>query len=214
MTGPDETPDAAPNPASAAALVEAVLLVGPRPVSSKALASATQRSEDEVRRALLELGRKYSPSFSGVVLREVAGGHLLATNPLCAGAIERFREEARPAPLSGAALEVLACVLYLGPTTRSTVSRTRGVNSDAVVRNLLDRGLLAERGRERKGAGGASSNNGAGALLDVTEDFLFATGASGREDFAPIEDLVPPEDLARLRERLGEPPVELSERGG
>jgi segregation and condensation protein B len=211
VTGPNESPNGVPIPASVAALVEAVLLVGPRPVSAKALASATRRSEDEVRLALVELGRKYSPSYSGVVLREVAGGHLLATNPLCAGAIERFREEARPAPLSGAALEVLACVLYLGPTTRSTVSRTRGVNSDAVVRNLLDRGLLAERGREREGGG--TANNGGGALLDVTEDFLFATGASGREDFAPVEDLVPPEDLARLRERLGEPPGEPSERG-
>jgi segregation and condensation protein B len=174
--------------------VEAVLLVSPRPVGVEDLASAVGLAAPEVRASLEELGRKYGAEGSGIVLREAGGGFLLATNPLCAPAVERFRREARPAPLSGAALEVLSCVLYLGPATRSAVSKVRGVNSDAVVRNLLDRGLLEEAGRE--GEGGP-------ALLRVTEEFFVAADARDREDFAPLEDLVPPQALARLRERLG-----------
>ena len=80
----------------------------------------------------------------------MAGGYQLATNPACAAAVERFREEARPAPLSGAAHEVLACALYLGPLTRGAASRVRGVNSDAVVRGLLERGLLVEAGADHE----------------------------------------------------------------
>ena len=109
----------------AAAKIEAILLVSSRPVSLPALLSATGLPESKARAAIEELERRYSPENSGIVLRRVAGGFQFATNPLYAAAIERFREEARPAPLSGAAHEVLSCVLYLGPLTRAGVSAAR-----------------------------------------------------------------------------------------
>lgn len=176
-------------------LVEAVLLVSARPVRLGDLASAAGLSESETERVLENLAERYSPERSGIVLRAVAGGHLLSTNPACSGAVERFREEARPAPLSGAAHEVLACALYLGPLTRGAVSRVRGVNSDAVVRNLLERGLLAEVGSDRDAPGSP-------ALLSVTDDFLAAADADSRGDFPALESLVSGEELARVRERL------------
>lgn len=187
---------AVPAPPSAASQIEAILLVSPRPVTLQALLSATALPEGEARIALAGLKGRYSPANSGIVLREVAGGFQLVTNPLCAAAVESFREEARPAPLSGAAHEVLSCVLYLGPITRSAINTARGVNSDAVVRNLLDRNLLAEAGREE-------TSPGAPALLDVTEDFLLAAGAESRDDFPALEEIVDPEEISRVRERVG-----------
>jgi len=181
---------------TAAARVEAILLVSPRPVSAATLSSTADLSETGLRAALTELESRYSPESSGIVLRNVAGGHQLATNPACGGVIERFRQEARPAPLSSAAHEVLSCALYLGPLTRGAVTAVRGVNSDAVVRNLLDRGLIAEVGADRESPGSP-------ALLAVTEDFLAATGAVSRDDFPALDSLVGPEELARVRERLG-----------
>ena len=183
-------------PPKAAHLVEAVLLTSARPVGVGALSSATGLPESRVRTALTDLARRYSPGESGILLRNVAGGYLLSTNPACSAAVERFRDEARPAPLSGAAHEVLACAIYHGPLTRSEISGVRGVNSDAVVRNLIDRGLLAEVGTDRESPGSP-------ALLDVTEELLVAAGAASREDFPPLETLVSEEELARVRERLG-----------
>jgi segregation and condensation protein B len=171
--------------------------VSPRPVTLSALHSATTLPEADIRTAIGELEARYSPESSGIVLREVAGGFQLATNPLCTDVLERFREEARLSPLSGAAHEVLACVLYLGPLTRVAINAARGVNSDAVVRNLLDRNLLAEAGRDL-------SSPGAPALLDVTEDFLLAAGAKSREDFPALDTLVDPEEISRVRERVGD----------
>jgi segregation and condensation protein B len=178
-----------------AALIEAVLLVSPRPVPLRSLLWSTALDETEILRGIEELERRYSPDSSGIVLREAAGGYQLTTNPACSAAVERFREEARPAPLSGAAHEVLACVLYLGPLTRAGVNATRGVNSDAVVRNLLERNLLKEAGRDQE-------RPGAPAILDVTEDFLLAAGAKGRDDFPALESLVDPEEISLVRERL------------
>ena len=183
-------------------LIEASLLTSARPVGVGALSSATGLPEEAVRAALSQLARRYAPEASGIVLRNVAGGYMLSTNPACAAAVERLRDEARPAPLSGAAYEVLACALYHGPLTRSAISGVRGVNSDAVVRNLIDRNLLAEVGTDREAPGSP-------ALLDVTEEFLLASGSASREDFPPLETLVGEEELARVRERVrsaGAPP--------
>jgi segregation and condensation protein B len=176
-------------------LVEAVLLVSASPLSSSDLRSATDLKESELERAIACLRERYAPEASGIVLRDVAGGYLLSTNPACSEAVERFRREARPAPLSGAAHEVLACALYLGPLTRGAVSRVRGVNSDAVVRSLIERGLLIEVGTDREAPGSP-------ALLGVTDEFLAATGASSQVDFPPLDSLVTQEELSRVRERL------------
>jgi segregation and condensation protein B len=179
----------------ATSVIEAILLVSSRPVSLSSILSATALPEPEVQEAIEELKERYAPGTSGIVLREVAGGFQLATNPICADVLERFRKEARPAPLSGAAYEVLACVLYLGPLTRAAINEVRGVNSDAVVRNLLDRNLLTEAGRQR-------SRPGAPVLLDLTEDFLLATGVKSRNDFPSLGTLVDPEEIERVRERV------------
>jgi segregation and condensation protein B len=69
------------------------------------------------------------------------------------------------------------------------------VNSDAIVRGLIDRNLLAETGRDQDRAG-------APALLDVTEDFLLATGARNRDDFPVLEALVEEDEISRVRERI------------
>ena len=183
---------ASPRPAH---LVEAVLLVSAAPLSSSELRSATGLSDRELDDALLCLRERYAPEESGIVMRDVAGGFLLSTNPACSEAVERFRREARPAPLSGAAHEVLACALYLGPLSRSAVSRVRGVNSDAVIRSLIERGLLVEVGTDREAPGSP-------ALLGVTDQFLQATGASSPDDFPPVDSLVTQEELSRVRERL------------
>lgn len=185
---PTDSPDAA-------ALVEAVLFASSRPLDAATLASATLLSPDEVYEAISHLDDRYSPGRSGVVLRRVAGGYQLATSPECADAIDRLRGEARPAPLSAAATEVLAAVLYFGPLTRSAVSASRGVNSDAVVRSLIDRGLLAEVDSD-------ADTPGAPATLDVTEQLLVAAGAASRDDFPALESLVEEDELQRVRERV------------
>jgi len=176
-------------------LIEAVLLVSSGPISPPDLSSATGLTKSALEGAIEILTQRYTPETSGIVLRNVAGGYQLATNPNCSGAVERFREEARPTPLSNAAHEVLACAFYLGPLTRGAISRVRGVNSDAVVRNLLERALLAEIGTDHEAPGSP-------ALLGVTDEFLAATGSSSPDDFPPLGSLVSPEELSRVHERL------------
>jgi segregation and condensation protein B len=96
--------------------------------------------------------------------------------------------------------------LYLGPLSRGAVSRVRGVNSDAVIRSLIERGLLVEVGTDREAPGSP-------ALLGVTDEFLTAAGASSPDDFPPVDSLVTQEELSRVRERLASPGTGQSEVG-
>jgi segregation and condensation protein B len=49
-------------------------------------------------------------------------------------------------------METLAVVAYLGPCSRPEIARLRGVATDSVVAGLVERGLIAEAGREEGGA--------------------------------------------------------------
>jgi segregation and condensation protein B len=61
--------------------------------------------------------------------------------------VERYVLAARHTRLTKAALETLSIVAYKQPVTRHQISGIRGVNSEGVLRALVDRGLVAEVGR-------------------------------------------------------------------
>jgi segregation and condensation protein B len=68
--------------------VEALLFLSPGPVSVESLADACEVSEGEVVEALARLREHYAEGWRGVVLREVAGGFTLATDPVADSAAD------------------------------------------------------------------------------------------------------------------------------
>ncbi len=76
------------------------------------------------------------------------GGFAFRASLEAAEACARLFERPVERGLSQAALETLAIVAYTGPCTRPDVTRIRGVNADAAVAGLVERGLIAESGRD------------------------------------------------------------------
>lgn len=134
--------------------VEALLVVASQPLSVEELARAAADEVERIETALRLLGERYSEGRSGIVLEQVAGGWALRASREAAEACGRLFERPVERGLSGAAIETLAIIAYLGPCTRPDVARIRGVAADSVVAGLLERGLIAEAGRETE-AGGA-----------------------------------------------------------
>ena len=128
--------------------LEAVLFVSDEPLTPSVLAQALETDRREAEAMCEELARQLEERNAGLVLRNVAGGWRLFTHPDSAPIVERFVLSSRLARLTKAALETLAIVAYKQPVTRHQVSAVRGVNSDGVLRALVDRGLLEEAGRE------------------------------------------------------------------
>ncbi|HEX5980961.1 MAG TPA: SMC-Scp complex subunit ScpB [Thermoleophilaceae bacterium] len=173
--------------------VEALLFLSPEPVSVERLADAAEVSEGEIVEALARLREHYAEGYRGVVLREVAGGFTLATDPVAERAARRLLSRPRTPPLTQAQAECLAIVSYLQPVSRPEIARIRGVASESAVGTLLERGLIDESGRSRFGA----------TLYRTTELFEKLFGLSGLDALPDPSAFDPsPGDEAELRERL------------
>ena len=77
-----------------------------------------------------------------------SGGYAFRAAREAAEACGRLFERPVERGLSQAALETLAIVAYLGPVSRPEIARIRGVAADSAVASLVERGLIAEAGRE------------------------------------------------------------------
>jgi segregation and condensation protein B len=173
--------------------VEALLFLSAEPVSIDRLAEACEVSDGEIVEALARLREHYAEGFRGVVLREVAGGFTLATDPIAERAARRLLARPRTPPLTQAQAECLAIVAYLQPVSRPEVARIRGVASESAVGTLLERGLIEESGRSQFGA----------VLYRTTALFLKLFGLGALEDLPDPAQWDPsPEEEAELRERL------------
>jgi segregation and condensation protein B len=134
--------------------VEALLVVAAAPLSVAELAHAADDEPERVEMALALLRERFCEGRSGIVLEEVAGGFAFRASRDAADACARLFERPVERGLTQAALETLAIVAYLGPCSRPEIARIRGVAADSAVASLVERGLIAEAGRER-GIGGA-----------------------------------------------------------
>ena len=134
--------------------VESLLVVASQPLTVEELAEAANDDRERVETALRLLCERYAERRSGIVLEHVAGGWAFRASREAAEACGRLFERPVERGLSAPALETLAIVAYLGPVSRPEIARIRGVAADSVVAGLVERGLIAEAGRE-DGIGGA-----------------------------------------------------------
>jgi segregation and condensation protein B len=128
--------------------LEALLVVASQPLPETELAAAAEVEAAEVESALEVLRERYAEGTSGIVLEHVAGGWAFRASRDAADACARLFDRPAEKGLSQAALETLAIVAYLGPVSRPEIAKIRGVNVDGVVAGLVERGLIAEGGRD------------------------------------------------------------------
>ena len=172
--------------------LEALLVVASAPLSLEELCAATEEEQERVETALGLLAERYGEGRSGIVLEHVAGGWAFRASREAAEACGRLFERPVERGLSAAALETLAIVAYLGPVSRPEIARIRGVAADSVVAGLVERGLIAESGRE-EGVGGA-------VRYRTTPLFERVFGLESLSQLPRLDDVG--EDAGEIRERL------------
>jgi segregation and condensation protein B len=166
-------------------------VIAPRALSVEELAEAADDEPERVETALALIAGRYREGRSGIVLEQVAGGYAFRAAREAAEACARLVERPAQRGLSQAALETLAVIAYLGPVSRPEIARIRGVAADSAVAGLVDRGLIAEAGRE----GGA-------IRYSTTPLFERVFGLQGLGELPRLDDLAGDSD--DLRSRLEE----------
>jgi segregation and condensation protein B len=171
--------------------LEALFVVAPRTLTVEELAAATEADEERVETALGLLAGRYREGRSGIVLERSAGGYGFRAAREAADACGRLFDRPASRGLSAAALETLAVVAYLGPVSRPEIARLRGVAADSAVAGLVERGLIAESGRE--------SETGA-VRYETTPLFERVFGLAGRDELPELDDVGA--DAGEIRARL------------
>lgn len=167
------------NQLSLSASLEALLFAAPAPVTLSQLASALEITTHQVELGLKELETYYQTR--GLRVQSHAGRVQLTTAADIAPQVERFLGLEITSRLSHAAVEALAIVAYRQPVTRPQVDAIRGVNSDGVMRSLLNKGLLQEVGR--------ADGPGRPILYATTPEFLQHFGLNSLEDLPLLPEI-------------------------
>jgi segregation and condensation protein B len=190
-------------PGGVKSAIEAILAVAEAPVSVCELSAALIVSERAVEHALDQLYREYNgeesgygedenrvvPEPRGFQLRNIAGGWKLYARDDFAPWVARFVTRSKSATLSKPAYETLAVIAYQQPVTRARVASIRGVNADAAIRQLLQRQLIREAGREA----------GSGATLYETTELLLAKlGLNSLEELPALAPFLPDDTEAAV----------------
>lgn len=160
--------------------LEAILFAAPAPLTVTQFAYALDCSPEEVEEGLRCLHEKYQAPENqrGLRLQRHGGRYQLTSAPEAAPQLERLWGMEISSRLSRASLEALAIIAYQQPVTRPQVDSIRGVNSDGVLKSLLNKGLIQEVGR--------SEAAGRPILYSTTAAFLQAFGLNSLDELPPI----------------------------
>ena len=172
--------------------IEAILLVSDVPVEPSLLAQLLEVPKADIESICSKLMVEYKNDNRGFVLVNVAGGYRYQTDPSMAPYVERFVLEGQTSRLSAAALETLAIVAYKQPISRMQISAIRGVNVDAVIRTLQQRGYIGEVGKD-PGPGNA-------ILFGTTSTFLERLWMNDISVLPPLANFVPGADIVEALE--------------
>lgn len=165
--------------------IEAILMVVDEPLAEVVLAQIIEVPTEEIAAILAEMAESYDREGRGFQLRHIAGGWRFYSHPDQAQLVEKFVLDGQQSRLTQAALETLAVIAYRQPVSRARVSAIRGVNVEAVMKTLLTRGLVEERGVEPE----------TGAILyGTTSFFLEKIGVRGIEDLPALAPFLPDVD--------------------
>jgi segregation and condensation protein B len=173
------------DPTEAKRIIEAALLCSGEPVSLGDLKRLFdgELGADTLKRLLVELRDDWEGR--AVELIELASGWRFQTRPEMQPFVERLHPE-KPPRYSRAVMETLAIIAYRQPVSRPEVDAVRGVNSDAVLDNLLERRLIRIAGRK--------DSPGRPFLYETTREFLVAFGLRDIADLPrPDGELIIPE---------------------
>ena len=164
--------------------IEAVVFAAGYPVPYQKLAEVTGLGVREVKRLVERIAKKYDTDTHGIMLLRFPDSCQFCTKEQYAPYIREALGIRRGGNLSSSSMEVLAVVAYNQPVTRAFIDAVRGVDSNYAVNSLIDKELIAPRGR--------LDAPGRPVLYGTTEKFLRVFGLTSLDELPKTETILPP----------------------
>lgn len=151
----------------------------------------------DVDKAVEILNSKYKENNFAFRILRIANGFLYATNEEYAKYVGYLSSEKTKRRLSHAALETLSIIAYKQPITKPEVETIRGVNSDHIINSLLEKNLIAIKGR--------AESIGRPLLYGTTDEFLKYFGLNSLSDLPKpreIEEIMNDDDFIEQKRKI------------
>jgi segregation and condensation protein B len=186
-------------------IIEALIFSSDEPIAASEIVKAikgidgedTQISNDEVDKCVDDVNATYeNRNFSFRIIR-IADGYIFATKPEYANYVGFLSSEKSKRRLSQAALETLAIIAYKQPITKPELESVRGVNSDYILGTLLEKKLIAIKGR--------AESIGRPLLYATTSEFLKFFALNKLSDLPKpreIEEIMQDEDFIEQKNKI------------
>ena len=136
-------------PHEIAARAHAFLFAEGEPLTLKKLSQLCECDESALASGLDALSGKLETT--GLALLRTEKEAALLVSPTVRDAVAHALERDEERDIGDAGLEVIAILLYEGPSTRADIDYIRGVNSSSTIRTLLARGLVERAGNPHDG---------------------------------------------------------------
>ena len=187
MSEPEVSSAAAETAPAAVVLLEAVLFASDTPVEAERIREVLElESVHEARALVTELSQSYDEGGRALQIVEAGGGYRLVTRPQLAPWLVRLARSRSRSRLSRPALETLAIIAYRQPVSRPEIDAVRGVNSEGVLENLMERRMVR--------IAGLKDAPGRPFLYETTREFLVAFGLRDVGDLPRVDgELVIPD---------------------
>lgn len=169
-------------------LLEALLFTATEPLTLEHFHSVmSDVDKDTIQQSLKEMIAEYEAHQGGFVMREVAGGYQLYSNPQWNSQIQALFSKPLMIRLSRSALETLAIIAYKQPITLPEICEIRSCNAAGAIKTLLECNFVKVLGRKRV--------IGRPFLYGTTREFLVHFG---------LRDLSEMPQLQEFEELIGE----------
>lgn len=146
--------------------------------------------KEDIDKAIAKLQEKYNTEEYSFQIEHIGNGYQFMTKPAYQASIGIMLKHQSKKRLSTSALETLSIIAYKQPITKGEMEQIRGVNCDYTVQKLLEKELVAIRGK--------SDAIGRPILYGTSENFMEYFGIND------LKDLPTPKDFSQEANQIGE----------
>lgn len=166
--------------------IEALIFASDSPMSLKEIQQCLESILDQkldktvLQNKITALQQKYLSNNFSFSIMEIADGYQFLSKPEFNETLSVLIQQRSNKKLSKSALETLSVIAYRQPITRGEMERIRGVNCDYAVRKLLEKELVAIKGR--------SPDVGRPLLYGTSEKFMQHFGLKSIKELPKLKE--------------------------